>query len=309
MQFLRVVGWDCLVNQGPVEWGIPSWGPFRNVRRFRSPGTERTSHRRAGYRIESLLRVVVLLPILASLPVYGDPGLTGNTGDLREIKGTFGADLNQLNRFYTPPIQPGENNHLFDMWAGPKLSLYTRGAGLTNNHALIINSHGVAAVSGHRRRHALCPHESLTATDASAPLYSPKDFARFLGPAVSDQIHNIVLSACDAQALFEPGIWRAAFANVTNIIHVPAGEAGYQPMFLQVLFSHSTEIEPLFEVKRKMRLGTRAYDIQREAARRSKRLPPYIADLYRPGGREPYRKQIAGRELLVIAGADHHRGW
>src|SRR5438128_1001360 len=62
-------------------------------------------------------------------------------------KGFFGSPLELLVKHYTPPQNPGESNHFIDLWADQDLRSFAAASKLTNNHALIINSHGKSLAS------------------------------------------------------------------------------------------------------------------------------------------------------------------
>lgn len=217
--------------------------------------------------------------------------------------GEYGAALQSLERFYHPPKSPAESNHLFDMWSDQKLAFYTRQGGLTNNHTLFINAHGNRHhVDGHAR-YAVVPHRTLFEPDQEPPKYSARDLAAFLGPQSVSSIHIILLSGCDEHHVFNAREWREAFPNATNIIHAPAGQPGYQPMLLQVLFSPSSQNKPLFQTEQINDLGQPEYYLTRRATAGATKFSPYLAELFLPGETQPYRRQVAGRELFEAESA------
>jgi hypothetical protein len=69
-------------------------------------------------------------------------------------------------------------------------------------------------------------------------------------------------------------------------------------MFLQALVNHSKAIKPLYETCRKNSLGLTEYQLGTAPARQATRLSPYVAELFRPGEKKPFKTQVAGRELL-----------
>jgi hypothetical protein len=69
-------------------------------------------------------------------------------------------------------------------------------------------------------------------------------------------------------------------------------------MFLQVLTCPAEAIQILYETSRTNRQGTVDYLIAKKPSPGATKFSPYIAELYRPGDRNPFRTQIAGREIL-----------
>jgi hypothetical protein len=204
-----------------------------------------------------------------------------------------------LADFYTPPQVQGESNHYIDLWAGNTLRSLTVSSGLTNNRTLFVNSHGTAINKGFGKRHVLYPHQSLLAPTQTAPLFSARDLAQLLGPTAAGEIHNIVLAACNAEGALSATEFRKYFVNATNVTHCPAGQLGYQAMFLQAFLSPSTHIEPLYEVVRKNSLGAVAYEIENAPSPQATKLSPYVAELFLPDASKPFRTAVAGREILV----------
>jgi hypothetical protein len=206
-----------------------------------------------------------------------------------------------LADFYTPPQVRGESNHYIDLWSGNTLHSMALSSGLTNNRTLFVNSHGVAFNKGFGKRHALYPHHSLLAANQTAPLLSARDLAQLLGPSAAADIHNIVLAACNAEGALSAIEFRKYFVNATNITHCPAGQMGYQPMFLQAFLSSSAHIQPLYEVAHKSSAGAVAYEIENTPSAHATKLSPYVAELFLPDDAKPFRTAVAGRELLVPA--------
>jgi hypothetical protein len=215
--------------------------------------------------------------------------------------GEYGADLGWLADYYTPPQTQGESNHYIDLWSGNTLRSVAISGGLTNNRTLFINSHGMAVSRGFGKHHALYPHDSLVAPKQTAPLLTARDLAQLLGPKAASEIHNIVLAACNADGAFSATEFRKYFVNATNITHCPAGQLGYQPMFLQAFLNSSAHIEPLYEVARKNSAGVVEYEIENTPSKRATKLSPYVAELFLPDATKPFRTTIAGRELLTPA--------
>jgi hypothetical protein len=113
------------------------------------------------------------------------------------------------------------------------------------------------------------------------------------------QIHNIVLSSCNAEGAFSTSEIRKHFPNATNIMHSAAGELGYQSMFRQVLTSPSWTIEPTYETCIKGRSGKLEYLVGNNPSPKAIRFAPYIAELFVGEALTPFKVQIAGRELLA----------
>lgn len=213
-------------------------------------------------------------------------------------QGEFGGDLNYLQKFYTTPRTPGESNHYIDMWAGQKIREKITAGGLTNNHALFVNSHGKRILTEAGPCYAIYPYESLVPCGEEIPYYSPADLARIVGPVHAPKIHNILIAGCNAEGSFKPAEFRKYFVNATNVTYVVGGELGYQPMFLQAALSHSSNIRPLYETSRTNDLGELEYHLGKTPAPKATRLSPYIAALFRRGAVKPFKTQIAGREIL-----------
>jgi hypothetical protein len=198
-----------------------------------------------------------------------------------------------LAAYYVPPQTPGESNYYIDMWGGTPLRAAALAAGLFNNHALLINSHGKAVLHGSHWEYVYFARSNKV----DGREFSNADIAAVLGVAAME-IHNIVLSGCNKEDVFSAADLRRYFVNATNIVHAPAGQLGYQPMFFQALFNVSSEVRPLYEVVRENKFGQIEYDVDYTPQPKSTLLSPYIAELFEPGKSTPYRIQIAGRELL-----------
>jgi hypothetical protein len=216
-----------------------------------------------------------------------------STATLAAEKGELGGDLSILKKFYTPAA-PGQSNYHIDMWDGGRIRSLAIHAGLTNNRALFINSHGKAQRHRANFVYGYYPHLSQGNQDQ---VYSAKDFAGLLGSA-SNEIHNVLVAGCDNDRAFDASELRRYFPNATNITHVAAGEAGYQPMFIQAVLSPSQSIEPLYETASSTPQGGTQYQLSASPSPRAKKLTPYLAELYKPKARKPFRTQVAGRELL-----------
>ena len=200
--------------------------------------------------------------------------------------------LEFLRRHYSAT----ESSHFVDLWESQNLVAIAAAGGLRDTRTLFINSHGREIRTTRGKRYILHPHERLI--EGAMPVFYVEDFARLLGPTNAAQIHNLVLSACNIEGALDLRALRAAFVNVTNVIHMPAGAAGYQPMLFQALLSESSRIETLYELPVKQDDGSIEYEISSRATRGAKKLSPYIASIFTPGETRP-RVQVAGRELLA----------
>lgn len=195
-----------------------------------------------------------------------------------------------LKDHFAGPAVTGESNYYLDLWEPPKMRSIAPSSGLTNNHALFINSHGKGVKTKSGIRYAFQPHELVGQGE-----FFIEDIAALIGPKNVPNIHNVVISGCNTDSSFSARQIRKHFPNATNIIHSPPGQAGYQEMLFQLLLSESAQIETLYQ----FRAGDDDFEISNRPVPGSKKLSPYIATLFRPGRTEPYRKQKAGRELLT----------
>lgn len=212
-------------------------------------------------------------------------------------RGEYGGDLRFLRRFHIGPQSSSESNQYFDLWSPGALPALARFNGLTNNRALLVDSHGGAGYRWHGRGYGLYPRETLLQRGQETLGFSPADFARVLGRDNAAAIHNIVIAGCNEEGRFRSQEWRRHFVNATNITHMTPGQLAYKPMFYQAMVTPSSEIKPLFGRQRRTsdRLES---SIEREPSPGAEPFGAYIADLYLPGARKPYRTQRAGRELL-----------
>lgn len=215
-----------------------------------------------------------------------------------ENRGEFKGELDFLRRHYSGPQTRGESNHFIDLWSPSGLAAMVRASGLTNNHALFIDSHGRAGFGWSGRRYGIYPHQDLLAAGQRVPAYSAKDIATVLGPEAAQNVHNILLAGCNAEGRLQSEEFRRYFINATNITYMTPGRLAFKPMFIQAITLSSSEIRPLHA---KMRAGSSSRieaKISSVPWEGSEPLGTYLADLYEPGERKPYRTQTAGRELL-----------
>ncbi len=212
--------------------------------------------------------------------------------------GEFGSPLDFLRQHYSAPQGPGESNYFIDLWANQELRSWATACKLTNNHALFVNSHGKSLATRRGTQYAFYPHQSLLGAKEAAHPYSAADLARVLGVETASGIHNLILSGCNIEGAFSSQEFRKYFVNATNIIHMAAGELGYQSMFRQLLTSPSGNIEPVYETCAKTRSGRLEYFTAHAPSAKATKLTPYIAELFEPGALNPFRTQRAGREIL-----------
>ena len=170
---------------------------------------------------------------------------------------------------------------------------FARAHGLTNNRALFIISHGRARASGGEWHYALYPAESQLSKGAKIPYYSARDVMRLLGEQTAEQIHNLIISGCNAENVLDLREWKACFPNATNIIHAAAGKDGYDFLLRHVMLYPSAELKWLYSTQDSFSPETKA--------KLPAKLNLYVASLYHRGETEPFAEQIAGRELLQPA--------
>lgn len=212
--------------------------------------------------------------------------------------GEFGGDLSMLKRWHSGPQSEGESNHYLDLWSPGALRKLAEVQGLTNNHALFVDSHSRSGYGWSGTRHGFYPHQSLLGAGNEPPSYSARDFAALLGPTEAAKIHNILLAGCNEDASLRPAEFRKHFINATNITYMMPGKLAYKPMFYQAITEPSSAIRLLYG-KTTLRSGeiTKA-SISVTPSEGAKPLGHFIADLFLPGATKPFRTQRAGRELL-----------
>jgi hypothetical protein len=243
------------------------------------------------------LRQVWVLALIAGVvfaAVRGAPSAVSGV-----TRGEFGGDLNLLSSFCSGPRSPEESNYYVDMWAGRNMEQIVRMNGLTNNHALFVNSHGTGGQGASGNRFAFYPHSDILHENRKTHFYSVRDLATVLGPQKAAAIQNIYIAACDLEKCFSATEIKRFFPNVTSVVHTPTGKAGYQAMFYESIVNPSREIQPLYEIKVHARSGEIGFEVGTDATPGARKLHPYVADLFLPAGKRPYRTQVAGRELLA----------
>ena len=214
-------------------------------------------------------------------------------------KGEYRGDLDFLRDCYTGPDEEGGSNHYFDLWRAGALPVLARIHGLTNNHALFVDSHGKAGCSprGSGSGYGFYPNEAVLEPGQKVSYFAAGDFAAVLGPANAAQIHNIVLAGCNEEGRFRSSEFRRHFINATNITYMSPGELSFKPMFYQAITLPSDEIKPLYGRLRR-REGGAETEILHAPVPGAQPLGSYISELYLPGASKPFRTQKAGRELL-----------
>jgi hypothetical protein len=214
--------------------------------------------------------------------------------------GQHGGDLALLQSFYQGPRVPNESNHYFDLWEPGSLADFAAIYGLTNNHALIIDSHGTDVFSWGGPQYVFRPNRQAVhaQTDANLPTFSIRDVVRIMGRRAADSIHNVIIAGCNEAGALKTTELRRHFVNATNITYMTPGHLAYKPSFYQTLIRHSQDIEPLYGQQITAQTGQTKMEISRQRGPGSVLLGTYMADLYTPGANRPYRRQLAGRELL-----------
>lgn len=238
------------------------------------------------------------LLLLAALIVAAVQKL--HAADKPANQGEFGADLALLASYFSGPENDKETNFYLDMWAGRQTARIARLNGLTNNKTLFINSHGMGGLGVLGNRYGFYPHQSLVQykSPIHAPTFSVRDIATVMGPEKVAAVHNVVLSSCDMEGCFSAAEVKKHFPNVTNVVHTPQWQAGYQPMFYSAMVNPSVKIEPLYEAKIATGKGKAQYEVSAQPKPGARKLSPYVAELFQPDGKKPYRTVVAGRELL-----------
>jgi hypothetical protein len=211
--------------------------------------------------------------------------------------GEYGGDLDFLRRHYVGPRVAGESNHAFDLWSPGALPALLRVHGLTNNRALFIDSHGRAGFLAGGKGYGLYPRDTLLQPGEATPNFSAGDIAAVLGKARAAAVHNIVIAGCNEEGWFRSTEWRRHFVNATNITYMTPGKLSFKPMFYQAIITPSAAIEPLYGKVSRSPERVQC-DIHKTPDPGTEPLGAYVADLYLPGARSPFRTQRAGRELL-----------
>jgi len=245
--------------------------------------------------------------LLAAFAVHFDPASPeaigarehrSATGTSPSSLGEFRGDLEFLRDCHTGPDREGGSNHYFDLWRSGALPVLTRVHGLTNNHALFVDSHGKGGCSKRGSGYGFYPSEAILEPGQKLSYFSAGDFAAILGPTNAAMIHNIVLAGCNEEGRFRSSEFRRHFINATNITYMSPGELSFKPMFYQAITLPSHEIKPLFGKLRRLDRRHVATEILDRSVPGAQPLGSYVSDLYLPGASKPYRTRKAGRELL-----------
>jgi hypothetical protein len=205
--------------------------------------------------------------------------------------GEFGGSLELLTTFITGPVAPGESNYFLDMWDNEELRAYARMHGLTNNHALFVISHAETLRTKSGPRYSYFPDDRHW-PNAKKPHFSAADIARVLGPAKVRTINNLVVAGCDFERSFSSAELRRAFPNATNIIHSLPGKNAHEQLFRHALLYSSGDVKTLYDTPDRFSVGNFSDKWKR------KKIRPYVAEIFRPREKSPYKIQTAGRELL-----------
>lgn len=248
--------------------------------------------------VQLLWVALLCASVHANAAVIGETPVRALPACSNAAPGEFGGDMTLLRSFYTA-AKSSEGNHYVEMWKSDAVTReITRACGLTNNRTLFVNSHGDAVSTLWGDRYGFRPHQARISDTEPVPCYSVRDLFTLIGPAAAMNIHNIYISGCNKEGLLKAAEFRQFFPNATNITHVAAGQSGFEPMFLQALTLPSDKIRPLFETAERKQTGEMAYSLGHSVAPNALRLPPYIAELFLPGAKQPFMLQFAGRELL-----------
>jgi hypothetical protein len=239
-----------------------------------------------------------LAPELLKLLADRQPGAPVHARSSRMGRGDFGGELALLKRYHSAPQSSEESNHYIDLWSGQSLAVLARLNGLTNNHALFVDSHGKGDCSSQGSGYGYFPHATLLEPGQPTPYYSARDLARVLGPDAVRQIHNVVLAGCNAEGRFRSSEVRRHFPNATNITYMTPGQFAYKPMFYQAIVLPAADIRTLYTTAHRTNEGRIEAAISTSPSTQSRPLAAYVADLYLPEASKPYRRVPASRELL-----------
>ena len=264
--------------------------------------TQRKSRVMPGSRkIKSLVKAVVVMVVgglLVKWAIDARKPSVPVAARSSEATGEFGGDLGFLRQHQVGPQSEAESNYYIDLWNPGSLTALARVNGLTNNRALFVDSHGRAGFSWHGGRYGIYPHQNLLEPGQLTPAYSAKDLATVLGPDSTAGIHNIVLAGCNEEGRIRSQEFRRYFINATNITYMTPGKLAFKPMFFQAITLPSFEIRQLHGKVRTTSSTRTESTISTVASAGTEPLGIYVADLYQPGAKKPYRTQKAGRELL-----------
>jgi hypothetical protein len=253
--------------------------------------------------IRSAARAILALAVVALLvwkfEAWAPLRLPVSARTNQTERGDYKGDLGFLRRHWAPPQSPGESNHYIDLWSPGDLASFARANGLTNNHALFIDSHSKGGCSFRSSGFGIYPRATLVEPGSRAPYYSVRDLATVIGPENAATIHNVLLAGCNRDGRFRSAEIRQHFVNATNITYMEPGELAFKPMFHQALVLPSDEIKPLYGEPRRVSATRVECDIVNEPRRGTRQLGAYVADLYLPGARKPFLTRKAGRELLA----------
>jgi hypothetical protein len=254
----------------------------------------------SGCKIWLQTLLVVALSFAAQHPVAGvDRHSASGIHQLKmplEPAGEYGGNLEVLKGSYTPPGTEGESNHYIDLWEPGAVANFTRVHGLTNNRALFIDSHGDERFSWRGSKYVLRPR-TRAAERSDALSFSIRDVYHVVGHDAAGQIHTVFVAGCNLGGRVRSAEIRSYFPRATNVTYMASGKLAYKQQLYQSLTQHSGDILPLHGRIVEDGEVVKA-SISREPVVGSTPLGTYVAELFAPGAKKPFRTQTAGRELL-----------
>lgn len=161
----------------------------------------------------------------------------------------------------------GPSDYYIDLWGADNILAHIKEHGLTNKHALYVDSHGLDSFS----YFVIRPDNRVT-NGKTPPWYRIKDIANSIGNDRTN-IHNLYFAACNTGNAFDLDEVRKHFPNATNIVHMPGKWKGRTDFFLDSIIGFPKDIP-------------------------DGRYRAYWAELYMPGGKKPYRTVVANTSLL-----------
>lgn len=161
----------------------------------------------------------------------------------------------------------GPSDYYIDLWGSDDTLNAIKENGLTNKHALYVDSHGIDSFS----YFVIRPDDSIL-NGKTAPWFRVKDIAKVLGTNTTN-IHNVYFAACNVGGAFDSLEVKKFFPNATNIVHVPRRWKGNDEFFVQAITGFPKDIP-------------------------NGNCRPLWAELYLPNSSKPYRTVIANRSLL-----------
>ena len=102
----------------------------------------------------------------------------------------------------------------------------------------------------------------------------------------------LIIAGCDFESSFSASELRQQFPNATNVIHSLPGKNAHEQLFKHALLYSSRDVKTLYDMPDRFTVGEFSKKWQ------TKKIRPYVAELFRHNERVPYKVQTAGRELL-----------